>query len=67
MKYEGKLYGKVAGKYIEVTDHISNDKLAEKISDLIANCNERANDFTLKGMDVSAGSSLAMPLLIKLV
>lgn len=60
MKYEGKLYGKIAGKYIEVTDHVSNDDLIEQLESLIESCNEQAEVFRQNDMKKSEISSLSM-------
>lgn len=60
MKYEGKLYGKVAGKYIEVTDHVSNDDLIEQLESLIESCNGQADLFRQCDMKHSEIGSRAM-------
>ena len=60
MKYEGKLYGKVAGKYIEVKDHVSNEKLNEMLEGLVTKCRASSNEFLAVGMETSAATSSAM-------
>ncbi len=60
MKYEGKLYGKIAGRYIEVTDHISNEDLIERLKALIADCAAQADSFNARKMEISEAGSLAM-------
>lgn len=60
MKYEGKLYGKIAGKYIEVTDHVSNDDLIEQLESLVESCNARADEFRQSEMKSSEIGSLSM-------
>ena len=60
MKYEGKLYGKIAGKYIEVTDHVSNDDLIERLETLIESCVAQADSFHERKMEGSEIGSLAM-------
>ena len=60
MKYEGKLYGKIAGKYIEVTDHVSNEVLVQKLERMISDRNERVTEFSKDDMEVSAMTSNAM-------
>jgi len=67
MRYEGKLYGKVAGKYIEVTDHVSNDDLILKLESLISDCDERAQEFFERKMDISEASCLAMATAYRVV
>lgn len=62
MKYEGKLYGKIAGKYIEVTDHVSNEKLIEILEKLVVDCKERATEFLERKMVISETSSMAMAI-----
>lgn len=60
MKYEGKLYGKVAGKYIEVNNHISNDELLSNLNELIISCKERADLFSETGLETARIASEAM-------
>jgi hypothetical protein len=60
MKYEGKLYGKIAGKYIEVKDHVSNDDLIEWLESIVVTCREIADEFHEKGMNSASLSSTSM-------
>lgn len=40
MQYEGKLYGKVAGKYIELDTHAEIERLQKRIAELDARLKE---------------------------
>jgi hypothetical protein len=60
MKYEGKLYGKIGGRYIEAHDHVSNDKLIVVLEDKITECESQARVFEGQGLTTSQFCSEAM-------
>lgn len=64
MKYEGKIYGKIGGKYIQLDypqdlmDFVK--KLNKELDENIANAIFAAGDFQVRQMDASYMTSMAM-------